>query len=517
MPEPLQRLVERFLDHHARFNPVDASFIGVPGHDHRLPPAGPDAAETERSSLSDLVKALDATPVGAGVGDRLDARLMRASLLHARAALDHWPRFVQPSWYTGEIAFGIVSLLLPGARDIPADALRLRLEATPGFLAEGLSCIGRRATPADWSERARRECAAITRLLEAGLPRHPSWTEALDTPARKACGALAAFARALDGLPHRAPACGRDYLGLLMREVHGLPWSPEDAVARATEAFRDLTARIEAHPARHAAPDPMVAAADLPEAYRDWHERTMAAAGALMTPAEGYGLLFQPLPDWATAVAGDLYFLSYRCPPAFAAGTGSIYWTAPIPQPLTAVKQTHAMHHGSIGHHTQNARARSAPSRLARMGGNDCASGVALLAAGTMIEGWACYVTELASEMEGLYDERDELASLVAQRRNAASVLADIGLHSGGWSLERMRSFYTDEAGFPAARVWSETTRNSILPATRLMYYLGTQQIWDLRRKVGGDTRAFHDSFLSYGHVPVSWIAEEMTRRSREG
>ena len=512
MPECVERLVGRFLDHHARFNPVDASFIGLPGHDHRLPPAGPETAEAERASLSDLLRTLAGEPSATTQADRLDARLMRASLLHAQAALDHWPRFVQPSWYTGEIAFGLISLLLPGARSIPADALRQRLEAAPGFLAEARSNLAGQPVPADWCERARRECAALDRLLSAGLPLHPSWADALEVPARKAREALADFARGLHGLPDRAPACGRDYLAHLMREVHGLPWSPEEAVAFAGDAFRELSARIEAHPARQLPPEPVIPVAELPAAYRHWHERTMAAAGTLVTPAAEYDLSFRPLPDWAAAIAGDLYFLSYRCPTALAAGTGSIYWTAPVPQPLTAVKQTHAMHHGSIGHHTQNTRARAAAARLARIGGNDCASGVALLASGTMIEGWACYVTELAAEMDGLYDETDHLASLVAQRRNAASVMADIGLHAGGWGLERMRSFYTDKAGFPAARVWSETTRNSILPATRLMYFLGTHQIWDLRRTIGGDPRAFHDTFLSYGHVPVSWIAQEMTR-----
>jgi hypothetical protein len=510
-------LVDRFLAHHARFHPVDASFIGIAGHDHRLPPAGPETAEAERVSLADLLAALDAAPPAANAGERLDARLMRASLRHALASLDQSPRFRQPSWYTGEVAFGLISLLLPGARPIPEDALLRRLEAIPDFLADGRAQLGRLPTPADWSERTRRECAALTRLLQAGLLLHPGWSEALAAPARRAAEALATYEQHLKDLPDRAPACGRDYLAFLMREVHGLPWSPEEAVAFAGEAFETLSSAIATHPARGQAADPLVPVADLPEAYRHWHERTMAGATALVTPAGDYGLSFQPLPAWAAAVAGDLYFLSYRCPTALAPGRGSLYWTAPVPQPLTAVKQTHAIHHGSIGHHTQNARARVAPSRLARIGGNDCASGVAFLSSGTLIEGWACYATELAAEIDGLYDATDDLASLQAQRRNAASVLADIGLHAGGWGLERMRAFYTDEAGFPAARVWSETTRNSILPATRLMYYLGTQQIRDLRTATGGDPRVFHDRLLSYGHVPVSWIAEEMTRGHGEG
>ena len=47
-------LVDRYLAHHARFHPVDATFIGLPdGHD-RLPPAGPDTPADERQSLRAL-------------------------------------------------------------------------------------------------------------------------------------------------------------------------------------------------------------------------------------------------------------------------------------------------------------------------------------------------------------------------------------------------------------------------------------------------------------------------------
>lgn len=504
-------LVDRYIAHHARFHPVDASFIGWPGHDHRLPPAGPEVAESERESLTALRRDLDVLAPPSTPAERIEAKMLRAALVHALAALDHWPRFRQPSWYTGEAAFGIVSLLLPTERPIAPDAVVRRLDAIPGFLAAGAQALAGQPTPADWCERARKECAALGRLMQ-DLRLHPAWSDAWDEPARRAAASAEAFARSLDGLPPRDPACGRDYLALLMRDVHGLPWTPEEAVEMAAAAFAELGARCAAHPARDLPPDTSVDPADLPRAYRDWHERTLSAAAGLVTPAGDYGLTFQPLPDWAKGVAGDLYFLSYRCPAPMAAGRGSLYWTAPAPQPSIAIKQTHAIHHGSIGHHTQNARARQAASRLARFAGNDCASGVALLAAGTMIEGWSCYATELADEIAGFYSPQDELASLQASRRNAGSVLADIGLHAGGWGLARMRAFYRDEAGFPAARIWGETTRNSILPATRLMYFLGTQQIVALRREIGGDTKAFHDALLAHGHVPVSFVGEELRR-----
>jgi uncharacterized protein (DUF885 family) len=170
----------------------------------------------------------------------------------------------------------------------------------------------------------------------------------------------------------------------------------------------------------------------------------------------------------------------------------------------------HSVHHGSVGHHTQNARARAAGSRLARVAGTDCASGIALLAGGTMVEGWACYATGLMAEVQDFYTPAERLALIQGERRNAASVIADIRLHTGVWSLEQMRAFYRDKAGFAAARIWPETTRNSIFPATRLMYFLGVEQIKSLRRELAMPDREFHDTLLSFGHAPIAWAAEEM-------
>ena len=510
MPEtPIESLSDRFLAHHLAFNPVDATFMGLSGFDYDLPKAGPDAEAEERDALKSFSRALEAAPIADSSRGRLDAALLRAAIAHAGAALDVWPRFSQPSWYTGEAAFGIISLLLVQPHVNLHEALRRRLEAIPAFLSAGAAALEDRRTPSDWRARARRECAAMQRLM-ADLKKHPLWNESMAAAAARAAASAQDFSRVHDRLPQRDPACGRDYLALLMRDVHALPWMLQEACALAREAFVRLGEKIAAHPARDALPQAPVEPSELPAAYRLWHERASERAAHLVAPAHDYGLAFEPLPEWARGIAGELYCLSYRCPPALAAGAGSIYWTAPIAQPHSVIKQTHAIHHGSIGHHTQNARARAAAPPLAQLAGTDCASGIAFLAAGTMVEGWSCYATELAAEIDGFYTPEDELASLLAQRRNAASVLADINLHTGAWSLDEMRAFYRDEAGFPEARIWTETTRNSIFPATRLMYFLGTLQIKELRREFGGAPKTFHDELLSHGHVPVALAAREM-------
>ena len=77
-----------------------------------------------------------------------------------------------------------------------------------------------------------------------------------------------------------------------------------------------------------------------------------------------------------------------------------------------------------------------------------------------------------------------------------------------------MREFYREGGGFPVARIASETTRNSILPATRLMYFLGTQHQGS-RQEIGGPARSFHDDLLGHGHVPLAWAAEELRANRR--
>ena len=97
------------------------------------------------------------------------------------------------------------------------------------------------------------------------------------------------------------------------------------------------------------------------------------------------------------------------------------------------------------------------------------------------------------------------------ERRNAASVLVDIRLHTRQWSMDQAMAFYR-EAGFAPARIEAEIVRNSMLPGSRLMYWLGVEGIKAMRRRWTGPTAGFHDTLLSYGHVPLAWVREEMER-----
>lgn len=529
----LEALVDRYLELHAQLRPVDATFMGLPGQNGRLPPTGPAAMQTEQEQLHDLLKQAEAfaEPLDA-TGERLDLFLLRSQLRVTLAEARTRPRQHNPTWYTGEAAFGIVGLLLPNERPPDTDMVSARLQELPDFLAAGTAALEGLNLPADWVERARREAAALEALLLRGLPQHPDWQESWREPAQRAVQAAQNFGATLR--PGDAdPASGEEYLAFLMKEAHHLPYSVAEAERLAEAGFRTLLAELEdmarqldpAHSWREqlaALEDEHPALADVQETYRHWNERALLTAPPLVTPASDYALAFETLPPWTREAAGALYFLFYRSPPAYRPGVGSVYWIFPPGadqdaylrgQNTAFIKAVHAVHHGSVGHHTQNARARQADSRLARIAGTDCASGIAFLGAGTLVEGWACYAEDLLLEVPGFYTPQEELLLKQFELRNAACCLADLRLHSGRWTLEEMRAFYRDEVGFAPARIWAETTRNGIYPATRLMYWLGTRVIRELRAELNLSPTTFHDQLLSYGSAPVTWIAQDMRQR----
>ncbi len=536
---------ERFLAHHLAFRPVDGTFMGRRDCDGLLPRADAQAAAEELRGIEVLEAAVKAAPESS-VAERMDKRLAAAELTHAAANLRERPRFANPAWYSGEAAFAIIGLLLPqaapldGAAAPAAAALQARLEALPDFLADGRARLhDSGAAPKGWSERATREAAVLAAFLEGDLLRVPGSAVSWKAPALRAAQALKDFARSLEALQDRNPAAGPKYLEMVMRDVHGIEGGAEALLGAASAAFDRLGQELVADAARlepgkswqqqiESLATSTPPADGVLAAYRHWHERaeTTAHAAGLLTPATEYGLDYRFLETPFQVIAPATYFLFYRSPPAFAPKSGSVYWVTPRGENLagylrgqnvSVLKTTHTVHHGSIGHHTQNARARAAPGILARIGGTDCASGIAFLSAGTMVEGWACYAEDLLREAGDFYAGAELLLLKQNERRNAASVMVDLNLHLGRWSCEEAAQFYRDQAGFAAQRAMPETVRNSMFPGSRLMYWSGVEAIKTLRRASSSSAAQFHDSLLSHGHVPIAAAAAEMARPAQAG
>jgi hypothetical protein len=509
-------LVASFLDHHFASNPVDASFVGIEGFDRVLPRADASAGADEKRALLQFQARLPAKPVD------MDDRILAGEIALALCMLETRPRRHNPAWYTGEVLFGLVSLLLPQSEPVNIDAIEARLLAVPDFLTDGLQRLKGQGAPVSATLRMRREAEAAASFMDEALRTHPAWHERLVKPAQAAATALRAFARALEDHPDAEFAAGPEMIDLILRRVHALPFGADEALARARTAFDTISVALE-EAASRLDPDlgwreqiarlstQRVAEGALQQAFQHHHEAALAGAHHLMTPAVETPLQFPALAPWFSKLASQSYFLSYRCPPAMRPQARSVYWMPPKgDMELATLKSVHAIHHGSIGHHTQNARARVAMSRFGRMAGTDCAMGIAFLSAGTMVEGWSCYAQGLAREIPGFHTPAEELLLLSFERRNAASVLVDLNIHLKRWSLSEAARFYREDAGFAPERVDGEIARNAMFPGSRAMYHLGVAEIKAARMRWRGDLKGFHDGLISYGHVPVRLALEEM-------
>jgi uncharacterized protein (DUF885 family) len=138
-------------------------------------------------------------------------------------------------------------------------------------------------------------------------------------------------------------------------------------------------------------------------------------------------------------------------------------------------------------------------------------------------EGWALYCEILGLEM-GMYDTPyDRFGMLNYQIWRAARLVVDTGIHSQGWSRERAIAYFRDYTALPEHEIDTEIDRYIAWPAQALSYYLGEDAIVKARAKAEktlGDkfnVRAFHDTVLELGSVPIPALQARVDRFIAEG
>ncbi len=138
-------------------------------------------------------------------------------------------------------------------------------------------------------------------------------------------------------------------------------------------------------------------------------------------------------------------------------------------------------------------------------------------------EGWALYCELLGLEM-GMYDTPyDRFGMLNYQIWRAARLVIDTGIHSQGWSRDRAIAYFRDYTALPLHEIETEVDRYIAWPAQALSYYLGEDAIIKSRSKaekaLGAkfNLRAFHDTVLELGSVPIPVLQTRIDRFIAEG
>lgn len=164
-----------------------------------------------------------------------------------------------------------------------------------------------------------------------------------------------------------------------------------------------------------------------------------------------------------------------------------------------------AFHEVNPGHHFADVYGRGNKELPAfrRFGGNTAYS-----------EGWATYAETLADELGAYRDPYSRNFWLNAQVSNYASIVAETGIHTKGWTREQAYAFIRQYLPMPEARFDISLARWTVIPAQAIGYSAGAQRISRLRaraqQELGSrfDIREFHDVVLSSGNVPLDVLSD---------
>ena len=138
-------------------------------------------------------------------------------------------------------------------------------------------------------------------------------------------------------------------------------------------------------------------------------------------------------------------------------------------------------------------------------------------------EGWAVYCERLGDEMGFYRTPYERFGMLSYQAWRAARLVVDTGIHAQGWSRDQAQAYLRDNTALSDQEIGTEVDRYIGWPGQALSYYLGELTIRRARAKAEAalgprfDVRAFHDTVLSLGSVPLPVVEARIDRFIAEG
>jgi uncharacterized protein (DUF885 family) len=527
----LYDLVEARVRRLFRDNPVMATAFGTGTEDGRLGDPSRDAVLAEIAADKDHLAAVEALD-DAGLSDAarferdLEVHNLRLHLFEA----DEVRRWERAGRAAAEIGDALFLLIARGAAPLEERLTRIteRLEQVPQFLEASKTCaIGPQVTA--WQRVERRYTADLPGLFaELAAIAHGVLPEAetlrLDRATARANGALDAYAGWLDGTLAEATddwPLGRErYDELVRRRAFG----DLDADAILEIGWGQLRTALDARraAARELDPDADVFAVidrlkdDHPatfdgalEGYREAMRRARAhiLAHDLATIPPGEILEVIETPEYLRSV---MPFAAYFSPARFDADQRGLYVVTPaVDNDPNAMREHYwasisntSIHEAYPGHHLQLDVAARHPS-LTRM----------LADAPEFVEGWGMYTEQMMRE-EGFDDGpafRVAMWTDVVWR--ACRIILDVRMHRGELTQEEAVDFMVEHTAFERANARAEVRRYTYTPGYQLSYLLGKVLILGLRqeeqRRHGAafSLKAFHDTLLTNGSLPISFHA----------
>ncbi|MCH8103806.1 MAG: DUF885 domain-containing protein [Chloroflexi bacterium] len=507
-------IADKYVDRIAELHPIIATYMGVPGHDHRLPDYSPDGAaermELSRSTLAEL----QAAPVR-GEADRLARDVMVEEL---ETDLQEFER------KTHLYSLNVIASPVQGLRQIfdlmPRDTaeewenIASRMAALPEAFSnyqealqqgqsQGLTASTRQAREAakqaeSWSGQQAGTPSFFQGLIDAydgtGIE-NGALREDLSGAASTADAAYAGMQRFLldeylpkarekDGVgKERYEVAARRFLGMEIDPEETYEWGWEE-LARIEKEIAKTAQRILPGESLEAVTELMgtdpARAIEGEENFRDWmqdiQEETIADMDGthfdIAEPVKKIECLIAP--------PGGQLAMYYTSPSEDFSRPGRVWYpTGGKTRFPLWTEVSIAYHEGVPGHHFQLATVKHLSDRLSRFQRN---------IAGTSghAEGWALYAERLMAELGYLENPDYYLGMQVSQAFRAARVIIDIGMHldleipSGQpfhpgetWTPELGLEFLIPRCPFEEAFARSEINRYLGWPGQAISYKVG--------------------------------------------
>ena len=552
-PSPVDAIAETHVDAVLAASPIEATYLGIPGHDTELDDFSPEgyahhahlARETLRRLAEvdpvDEVDRITIAAMGERLGleieahesgyDRMELNVIASPLQSCRDVLDLMPTDTQDDWSTIATRLGKIptaleqwtatlresadrGLVTPRRQVTECIAQCDELTGPDGFFAHFLAEAAVEGVPLD---------DAVRRDLERG-------TEAAVTAYRRLGEDLR---RLVDRAPEsdvagreRYELASRRFLGAVVDLEETYAWGQEE-LARITGDMRETARRIlpgasvreamehlDHHPAYQLHGT---------EALRDWmqeraDEVVERTAGTHFDIPEAVRTIEARI---APTHTGGMY---YTGPSDDLSRPGRMWWSVPrgVTEFSTWRELTTVYHEGVPGHHLQVAQTVYRRELLNRWRRQMCwVSGHG--------EGWALYAERLMAELGYMDDPGNYLGLLDGQSLRAARVVLDIGVHcgldapeevgGGAWTYDKAWQFLTTHAHESEALLRFELHRYLGWPGQAPSYKVGERLWFQLREETARregtafSLKDFHRRALDIGSVGLDVLREAVLGR----
>ncbi len=196
-------------------------------------------------------------------------------------------------------------------------------------------------------------------------------------------------------------------------------------------------------------------------------------------------------------------------------GLSTFYAIAPLPEEWTEeqvqsflreynVRSIHnlTMHEAMPGHFVQLAHSNRYPGKLR-----------AVLSSGVFIEGWAIYSERVM--IDAGFMDHDPLMRLINLKwylRGIGNAIIDQAIHAEGMTRDQAMRLMVEDTFQEEREAAGKWVRAQLTSAQLSTYFVGTQELFDLRRDVQRawgddfDLKEYHDTILSFGSPPTQYV-----------